>query len=445
MESKTHGGMSNLAAELDVTLQEAAGLYHEMQSCLFDQGRSFSSSNKNDDENDDENDNDATTRTISPIQLYHDYYQSGIVTAYDLLSRRDTRYKTKHIVTFCRQLDEILGGGIALGQVTEVAGLPSTGKTQLATQVSVLARLPRCFGGVQGQTLYVDTEGSFMPERAWDMAKALRGHIQNTASRKAQEVGHRRSNEQQAMAEEARKLSVEEILGSIQVFRVHDETALLATLYSLKQYIEKQQKKPDALPVKLIVIDSIAFHFRAVVPTDSSYYIQRTKTLTRLAGFLGDLASTYDLAVVAINQMTTKVTNSNDNSKKTTSNNGISMIVPSLGESWAHATATRLLLSKRERFVSSVGYGVKPDEEDDDEEDSNSQGQESIEDNNHPKLQQDRTCRLVKSSDRPSGMAHFRIVEAGIRDVTSSGQSGRNNKRHRKEQTVERQEGRPRR
>ncbi len=94
----------------------------------------------------------------------------------------------------------------------------------------------------------------------------------------------------------------------------------------------------------------------------------RTRSLTNIAAFLADLATQFDVAVVCINQMTTKV--ENDSSK----------LVPALGESWGHATTTRILLSQ-------VGQDS------------------SI-----------RRCTLVKSPHKAAGSALYQIREAGIRD-----------------------------
>ena len=80
-----------------------------------------------------------------------------ILNARDLLLNRKTHQN--HIVTYCQELDQLLGGGIALGQVTEVCGSPGAGKTQLAMQLAVMCRLPKSFGGVEGKTLYIDAEG----------------------------------------------------------------------------------------------------------------------------------------------------------------------------------------------------------------------------------------------------------------------------------------------
>lgn len=68
--------------------------------------------------------------------------------------------KSCPIVTFCRDLDNILGGGVQTGTMTEVCGEPGTGKTQLAMQLAVDCQVPRSFGGAGGEAIYIDTEGS---------------------------------------------------------------------------------------------------------------------------------------------------------------------------------------------------------------------------------------------------------------------------------------------
>ena len=70
------------------------------------------------------------------------------------INHNNTHKTNRHnIVTFSRTIDQLLGGGIPLGSVTEIAGLPGTGKTQLGMQLCVNARLPKSFGGVDGQHL----------------------------------------------------------------------------------------------------------------------------------------------------------------------------------------------------------------------------------------------------------------------------------------------------
>ncbi len=415
-ESRANGGINLLASELDVSLQEAAGLIREVQGCLGSYQQSKAKSKDGNDKSLDKENFTSLDRYNTKDANQHPQptqnCDDGIVTAYDLLqmngrSREDGKkhHRRKHIVTFCRSIDDLIGGGIALGEVTEIAGMPGTGKTQLATQLSVLARLPHIYGGVEGKTLYVDAEGSFVAERAHSMAKALCHHVCGRVSN--------RDTQNLAVG-----FSTEGVLDSIDVFRVHDEAALLATLYSLRHYIEaasqSMENDSSSLPVRLIIIDSIAFHFRAVTPTDPSYYVQRTKTLTALAAYLGDLAQQHNLAVVVINQMTTKMSNGNSGTS----------VVPALGESWAHSTATRLLLSKEERLTMKES----PTIDDNDDETMRRRVRSDL-----------RTCSLIKSAHKPNGRANYRILEEGIRGVpgdpsrsrSSCGDTSGSNKRSR--------------
>ena len=339
-ESKQHGGMANLAAELDISLEQAASLLREVQGCM-------------------ENNDDG------------DVNDNLILTASDILnSQQGSSNNACSIVTFCRSLDTLLGGGIPLQQVTELAGMPGSGKTQLGMQVAVDAQIPLNMGGVQGETLYLDTEGSFSPERCYSMAQALVSHVQHSVARK------RKPGPPGTSSPLPSTFTPEAILQGIHVLRVHDETAQTATIYALPTLLEQYPN------VRLIVIDSIAFHYRCASPNQNQNYnyMQRTKSLVGIASFLGELATTRNLAILIVNQMTTKINNSN----------GSSRLVPALGESWAHATTTRLLLQQ--------------------------------ENNNNNTY----TCRLIKSPNKAQGTATYTIANLGIRDQGSSSSSSRN-------------------
>jgi len=53
----------------------------------------------------------------------------------------------------------------------ELSGPPASGKTQLCHQLAVMVQLPREKGGLSGKALYIDTEGTFRPERVLSMAR----------------------------------------------------------------------------------------------------------------------------------------------------------------------------------------------------------------------------------------------------------------------------------
>lgn len=53
-------------------------------------------------------------------------------------------------------------------------GLLSLDSMQLAVDVQI----PECFGGVEGEAVFIDTEGSFMVDRVVDLATACIEHLQ---------------------------------------------------------------------------------------------------------------------------------------------------------------------------------------------------------------------------------------------------------------------------
>ena len=57
------------------------------------------------------------------------------------------------LVTFSRELDALLDGGVPLRQLTEFAGAPGAGKTQLGMQLALNAQLPDAFGGLAGRAV----------------------------------------------------------------------------------------------------------------------------------------------------------------------------------------------------------------------------------------------------------------------------------------------------
>ena len=67
------------------------------------------------------------------------------------------------IETGLKKLDQLLGGGIKEGLITDISGQSSTGKTQLAFQI--------CINALKNgkEILFQDTTGEFRPERLVEM------------------------------------------------------------------------------------------------------------------------------------------------------------------------------------------------------------------------------------------------------------------------------------
>ncbi|KAF4629678.1 hypothetical protein G7Y89_g8465 [Cudoniella acicularis] len=86
---------------------------------------------------------------------------SGFITAAELgqLRKRCVRISTgsKH--------------GFQSMSINEVYGEFRCGKTQLAHTMAVIAQLPKEMGGAEGKVAYIDTEGTFRPERIMEIAE----------------------------------------------------------------------------------------------------------------------------------------------------------------------------------------------------------------------------------------------------------------------------------
>lgn len=237
--------------------------------------------------------------------------------------------KQPSIVTFSMELDKLLGGGIRTGQITEFCGGPGVGKTQIGMQLAVNVQIPSSFNGLEGEAVYIDTEGSFAPNRCLHMATAFCKHLAKVAA----------VRKDQKKIEDTHKLDPHTILERIHYFRVRDSTEQLAVTETLVSFVASHPN------VKIIIIDSIAFHFRYGFEDMGL----RTRRLSQMAQMLMDLAHSKDLAVVMMNHVTTKILG-----------DGKSRLVPALGDSWAHAATNRLLCywkdSKRFAFLFKSPY-----------------------------------------------------------------------------------------
>ncbi|XP_067570201.1 DNA repair protein RAD51 homolog 3 isoform X4 [Pseudorca crassidens] len=150
-------------------------------------------------------------------------------TALELLEQEHTQ---SFIITFCSALDNILGGGIPLTKTTEICGAPGVGKTQLCMQLAVDVQIPECFGGVEGEAVFIDTEGSFMVDRVVDLANACIQHLQLIAET------HMGEEHPKALQD----FTLENILSHIYYFRCRDYTELLAQVYLLPDFLSEHSK-----------------------------------------------------------------------------------------------------------------------------------------------------------------------------------------------------------
>lgn len=258
----------------------------------------------------------------------HPHAAGGAITAAAAVSARqilEREEAAKRIITFASELDQVLGNGVETGVITEFCGVPGVGKTQLGMQLALDVQIPGVFGGVGGEAVYIDTEGSFMLERCCQMADALLAHLHKVAASKGDP----------GKAAAAAALSRDALLAGIHYFRVRDHVEQLAATEVLPAFLEKHPS------VRLVVIDSVTFHFRQEVADMAA----RTRQLAQMAQQLMALAGERDVAVVLMNQVTTKL---GERGAAAGGGGGAAdvaaRLVPALGDSWAHAATSRVIL-----------------------------------------------------------------------------------------------------
>ncbi len=181
----------------------------------------------------------------------------------------ERRKSLVRISTNCNSLNELLGGGgIETGSLTEFFGEYRTGKTQIMHQLCVNVQLSKEEGGISARALYIDSEGTFRPERLIQMA-------------------------------EAKGLDYREVLKNVIYARAYSSDHQIMLVKDAQRIIAEKN-------IKLIIVDSLISHFR-------SEYIGRGTLATRqqlLNVHLHDLLRLCDmypdLAVVVTNQVQSK-------------------------------------------------------------------------------------------------------------------------------------------
>ncbi|MFQ5978999.1 MAG: DNA repair and recombination protein RadA [Candidatus Heimdallarchaeota archaeon] len=224
------------------------------------------------------------------------------------------RQNMPRITTGSEQLDGLLGGaGIECGGITELAGEFRTGKTQVAHQLCVTAQLPKEHGGLRTedgspvQVIYIDSEGTFRPERIV------------------------------AMTERWDVLNAEEVLANIAVGRAYNSDHQMVLT-------DQTYRKSQSEKIGLVVVDSLISHFRAEY-TGRGTLAARQQKLNQHIHMLLKLAEVSKIAVIITNQVHAKPDQffGDPNS-------------PTGGHVVAHASHTRLYLrkSKGDRRIARV-------------------------------------------------------------------------------------------
>lgn len=211
------------------------------------------------------------------------------------------------------RLDASMGGGVRAGQVTEICGPPGAGKTQISMLLAATAIASRPDGGV----LYIDTEGSFVPERVEEIARGILP---------AADGGRNNATNN--------GVSASELLSRIEYVRVHSQVEQLALVSDLESHLEARAN------IGLVILDSIAFHLRAGQGGDAgSEREKKQHALAKMFQTLTSLARRRSCAVWVTNHITVRRIGE-DGAK----------IVPALGDLWSHVPADRFFVYNNDDF-----------------------------------------------------------------------------------------------
>ena len=206
----------------------------------------------------------------------------------------------RHITCCCKAIDDFLGGGVSVGRMTEFCGVSGSAKTQIGLQLALDVQLPPP-QGVGGQCIYIDTANGVNAHRMHSMARSFHRHA--------------------GFATEQQMLSNVLILRCTTLEQLEDvlERLLPSVLCGRDRHYSGKFHR-----VKLVVVDSISFLVK--------YSDDIVPRILHLGQVLGRLCANFGVAVVCMNQMTSKKVNS------------VTRIVPALGHCWTSLLNTRVLL-----------------------------------------------------------------------------------------------------
>ncbi len=182
-------------------------------------------------------------------------------TATVVLDRRKT---TPRVGTGSVAFDELLHGGYEARSITELFGEYRTGKSQLCFQAAYEVAKPKSAGGLEAYVVFIDTEGTFRPERVIQMA-------------------------------EADDLEPAGILQRIIIGRAYNTDHQLV----LGEEIAKQVREKD---IRLVIVDSLTSHFRSEY-IGKNTLVERQQKLNRHLHQLLHLSEAHEIAVIVTNQV----------------------------------------------------------------------------------------------------------------------------------------------
>ncbi|HEY9387156.1 MAG TPA: DNA repair and recombination protein RadA [Nitrososphaeraceae archaeon] len=187
--------------------------------------------------------------------------EKEFVTAASALEKRKAMLRCS---TGSRALDELLLGGIETQAVTEFYGEFGSGKSQICHTLCAISPQPVEAGGLDSGVIYIDTEGTFRPERLNQIARA-------------------------------RGLEPSYVLKNVAVCKVYNSSHLELIIKDIGKYI-------NDFKAKLVIIDSIISLHRAEFAGRGTL-ADRQQRLNNILHKLVRLSEIFNIAVIITNQV----------------------------------------------------------------------------------------------------------------------------------------------
>jgi DNA repair protein RadA len=182
--------------------------------------------------------------------------EKEFLTADFVLEKRKSMLRCS---TGSRALDELLLGGIETQAVTEFYGEFGSGKSEICHTLCAMARQPIESGGLDSGVIYIDTEGTFRPERLEQIATS-------------------------------RGLDHSHVLKSVAVCKVYNSSHLELVIKDLGKYVSD-------FNAKLVIIDGIISLHRAEI-AGRGMLADRQQRLSSMLHKIIRLAEIFNITVV---------------------------------------------------------------------------------------------------------------------------------------------------
>ena len=247
-------------------------------------------------------------------------------------------------------LDSCLRGGIPVGSIVEIVGRAGAGKTHMAQQLTVSAAI------AGGGAIYIDAERKMNLHRLREIA--LEG---GTTMTSYSATNDREEEDRPRRANDLARL----VLENVTIHRLLTTRELLDALDKLEGEIILRNSEaggggdervsgadaasPRRLPVRLIVVDSIAAPLRRDYEIGMCAHasFRRASAIFQIAKILKRLAHDHDLAVVVVNQVGSGMPDPSGmggHRRNCTLDINDGKYTASLGTAWQYCATTRVVL-----------------------------------------------------------------------------------------------------